>query len=101
MGEAEGIRHNVDVLVKDGASRRSAGGSKRGAASILHRRRHCVVYPGFVNCHHHLYQTLTRNIPKVQNAKLFDWLVGLYEVWRELAPEAVKSAPGSGSGSSC
>ena len=49
-----------------------------------------VVYPGFINMHHHLYQTLTRNIPKVHNAKLFDWLVSLYEVWRELTPEAVE-----------
>lgn len=49
----------------------------------------CVVYPGFINMHHHLYQTLTRNIPLVQNAKLFDWLLGLYEVWRELREEAV------------
>ncbi|MBW7908224.1 MAG: 8-oxoguanine deaminase [Kiritimatiellae bacterium] len=48
-----------------------------------------VVYPGFVNTHHHLYQTLTRNIPAVQNAKLFDWLLYLYEVWRGITPEAV------------
>lgn len=50
----------------------------------------CVAYPGFINTHHHLYQTLTRNIPRVQNAKLFDWLVNLYEVWRELSAEAVE-----------
>ncbi len=49
----------------------------------------CVAYPGFINMHHHLYQTLTRNIPRVQNAKLFDWLIGLYEIWRELSEEAV------------
>ena len=49
-----------------------------------------VVYPGFINTHHHLYQTLTRNLPLVQDAKLFDWLIGLYEVWRELGPEAVR-----------
>jgi cytosine/adenosine deaminase-related metal-dependent hydrolase len=47
-----------------------------------------VVIPGMVNTHHHLYQTLTRVLPEVQNAKLFDWLVGLYEVWRHLTPEA-------------
>ncbi len=46
-----------------------------------------VVLPGFVNCHHHLYQTLTRNIPEVQNVPLFDWLVRLYEVWRETTLE--------------
>ena len=50
---------------------------------------HHVAVPGFVNTHHHLCQTLTRVLPAVQNAELFDWLVALYEVWRELTPEAV------------
>ncbi len=50
---------------------------------------HHVVYPGFVNTHHHLYQTLQRCVPYVENAKLFDWLVGLYEIWRHLTPKAV------------
>lgn len=48
-----------------------------------------VVYPGFINTHHHFYQTLTRNIPKVHDVKLFDWLVNLYEIWREITPEAI------------
>ena len=48
-----------------------------------------VVVPGFVNTHHHFYQTLTRNLPAVQNAKLFDWLVYLYEVWKGLDEEAI------------
>lgn len=50
---------------------------------------HHVVLPGFVNTHHHFYQTLTRNIPAVQNAKLFDWLVYLYEIWKYLGEEAI------------
>jgi cytosine/adenosine deaminase-related metal-dependent hydrolase len=48
-----------------------------------------VVVPGFVNTHHHFYQTLTRNLPAVQNAELFDWLVYLYEIWKYLDEEAV------------
>ncbi len=48
-----------------------------------------VVLPGFVNTHHHFYQTLTRNIPAVQNAKLFDWLVYLYEIWKYIDEEAI------------
>lgn len=48
-----------------------------------------VVVPGFVNTHHHFYQTLTRNLPAVQNAKLFDWLVYLYEIWKFLDEDAV------------
>jgi len=50
----------------------------------------CVVVPGFVNTHHHFYQVLTRALPAVQNAKLFRWLVYLYEVWRHIDPEAVR-----------
>jgi len=49
----------------------------------------CVVIPGLVNTHHHFYQTLTRNLPAVQNAKLFDWLIYLYEIWKNLDEEAV------------
>ncbi len=48
-----------------------------------------VVMPGLVNTHHHLYQSLTRNIPRMQDSPLFDWLVNHYEVWRELTGEAV------------
>jgi len=48
-----------------------------------------VCLPGFINCHHHLFQTLTRAVPKVQNAELFEWLTTLYEIWREITPEMV------------
>jgi cytosine/adenosine deaminase-related metal-dependent hydrolase len=50
---------------------------------------HMVVIPGFVNTHHHFYQTLTRNLKAVQNAKLFEWLIYLYEVWKGLDANAV------------
>ncbi len=49
----------------------------------------CVVVPGLVDCHHHFYQTLTRNLPGAQDAKLFDWLVHLYPIWAKLDAEAV------------
>lgn len=48
-----------------------------------------VVLPGSINTHHHFYQTLTRNIPAVQNAKLFDWLIYLYEIWKYIDEEAI------------
>lgn len=58
----------------------------------------CVVVPGFINTHHHLYQTLTRNVKEVQDAKLFDWLVYLYEVWAKLGPEVVYTSTQLGLG---
>ena len=48
-----------------------------------------VALPGLVNTHHHLYQTLTRALPSVQDVELFDWLVTLYPIWAELTAEAV------------
>jgi 8-oxoguanine deaminase len=41
-----------------------------------------LILPGFVNTHHHLYQSLFRNVRGVQSAKLFDWLTFLYEKWK-------------------
>lgn len=48
-----------------------------------------LVIPGLVNSHHHLCQTLTRNLPQVQNKKLFDWLTTLYEIWKFLDDKAI------------
>ncbi|SHG96988.1 8-oxoguanine deaminase [Marivita hallyeonensis] len=49
--------------------------------------RGCVVTPGLVNTHHHLYQTLTRAVPGGQNALLFGWLQTLYPIWARFGPE--------------
>lgn len=48
-----------------------------------------VALPGFVNTHHHLYQTLFRGIQEVQEKPLFPWLIGLYEFWKNITPDAV------------
>ncbi len=48
-----------------------------------------IFLPGFVNVHHHFYQSLFRAVPEVANAKLFDWLVFLYEKWKNIDEEAV------------
>lgn len=48
-----------------------------------------VVLPGFVNTHHHFYQTLTRAIPAAQDANLFNWLKTLYPIWAKMTPEDI------------
>jgi 8-oxoguanine deaminase len=52
----------------------------------------CVVTPGLVNCHHHMYQSLTRAIGTGRGLKLFDWLKMLYRVWAGLTPEGVHAS---------
>ena len=49
-----------------------------------------IVIPGLVNTHHHMYQTLTRALPAVQDCELFGWLQGLYPIWANLTPEMVR-----------
>jgi cytosine/adenosine deaminase-related metal-dependent hydrolase len=50
----------------------------------------CVVTPGLVNTHHHLFQTLTRAVPGGQDALLFGWLKTLYPIWARMGPEEIR-----------
>ncbi len=49
-----------------------------------------LVAPGLINTHHHFYQTLTRVVPKAQNANLFNWLKTLYPIWARMSPEHIR-----------
>jgi cytosine/adenosine deaminase-related metal-dependent hydrolase len=53
-----------------------------------------LVMPGFVNTHHHLYQTLTR--ARAQEANLFEWLKELYPVWSRIDEDAEYAAARTG-----
>ena len=48
----------------------------------------CLVTPGLVNTHHHLYQNLTRAYPPMTSSPLFGWLQTLYPLWRALDEES-------------
>lgn len=50
----------------------------------------CVVTPGLVNTHHHLYQSLTRAVPGGQDALLFGWLQTLYPIWSRFGPREMR-----------
>lgn len=50
----------------------------------------CVVTPGFVNTHQHLYQWATRGL--AVDSTLFEWLTALYPVWAGLDEEVVRAA---------
>ncbi|MFN8021427.1 MAG: 8-oxoguanine deaminase [Acidimicrobiales bacterium] len=49
----------------------------------------CLVVPGLVNTHHHIYQNLTRAYPPMTHAPLFGWLQSLYPLWEAIDEEAV------------
>ncbi len=54
--------------------------------------RNRVVLPGLVNTHHHFTQTLTRAIPRAQDAGLFDWLCALYPIWARIDAAALRAS---------
>lgn len=81
------VYRNANLLITDGAI--SYIGTELPAADEVIDADGCFVYPGLVNTHHHLYQTFSRNLPQVQNMELFDWLVTLYEIWKNLDADVI------------
>src|SRR5450759_2144913 len=51
-----------------------------------------ILLPGLINCHHHLDQVLTRNLPAGQNTNLFPWLKAHYRIWAARTPEDTRPA---------
>lgn len=70
------------VLVEDGVVSWVGSGEPPAEPDERLDGRGTVALPGLVNCHHHLYQSLTR--VRAQGEGLFGWLVELYPVWAGL-----------------
>jgi len=77
--------HGADVLLRGGVV--VAVGQGLSTTGRVVQAKGCVVTPGLVNTHHHLYQTLTRAVPGGQDALLFGWLKTLYPIWARFGPE--------------
>ncbi len=87
MNDAGDELHETDILLKDGEI--SEVGLGLSTAESLDCAG-CLVTPGLVNTHHHLYQTLTRAVPGAQDAALFGWLQTLYPIWARFTPEHMR-----------
>ncbi len=77
-----------DILVRDGAIAAVGTGLTTTGATVS--ASGCVVTPGLVNTHHHLYQSLTRAVPGAQDALLFGWLETLYPIWGRMGPGDIR-----------
>ncbi len=86
------LKH-ASLYIKDGFIQAigNAADLPQTADEILDLSGH-IVFPGFVNTHHHFYQTLTRAVPKAQDANLFNWLVTLYPIWARMQPEDIRTS---------
>lgn len=88
MDAARSEPRGADVLIRDGVI--VAVGQGLTTTGEIVQAAGCVVTPGFVNTHHHLYQTLTRAVPGGQDALLFGWLTTLYPIWARMGPEEIR-----------
>ena len=79
------VYKNCDILVENNIIK-EIGPKLNPHSSIdtIIDASHHIVIPGLVNTHHHLYQSLTRCMTPALDAKLFDWLMYLYDFWSKL-----------------
>ena len=96
MDEARREISGGSVLVRDGVILAVGAQLPSVRADEVIDAAGCVVTPGLVNTHHHLFQTLTRAVPLGQDALLFGWLEALYPIWARMGPAEVRSATALG-----
>ena len=58
------------------------------AAREVHDAGGCLVTPGLINTHHHMFQNLTRAYGPTADLSLFGWLQELYPLWARIDEEA-------------
>ncbi|SFA85464.1 Cytosine/adenosine deaminase [Poseidonocella pacifica] len=90
MDDVDAELCGADVLIRDGVIAAVGHGLQTRGEEIS--ANGCLVTPGLVNTHHHLFQTLTRAVPEAQNALLFGWLKALYPIWARFGPEEIYSS---------
>ncbi|MGE4354612.1 MAG: 8-oxoguanine deaminase [Oscillospiraceae bacterium] len=83
----DAVLENSGILIEDGRITYLGPENRRAEEAI--DATGCIIYPGLINTHHHLYQTFSRNLPQVQSLELFDWLISLYEIWKNLDLDVV------------
>ncbi|MFL6100065.1 MAG: 8-oxoguanine deaminase [Actinomycetales bacterium] len=94
--DGAGTRYDAGhVVVQDGLVAAVGPGpapDSTGLAGDVRRvdGRHCVLTPGFVNVHHHLYQWATRGL--AVDETLFGWLTALYPVWSGIDEDITRVA---------
>ena len=74
------------LFARDGVIEQVGGELPRFADDIIDATG-CIVTPGLINTHHHLFQSLTRAVPGGQDALLFGWLKTLYPIWARMGPD--------------
>ena len=90
MDDARRVLNNYDILISDGQIQKVEKNIRLNGLEKVIDAAGCLVTPGLVNTHHHLFQSLTKAVPGGQNALLFGWLKTLYPIWSRFGPEEIR-----------
>ena len=84
------------VVVRNGRIAAVGAGPAPAVEGAVERidGRGCVLTPGLINTHHHLYQWATQGL--FADNTLFEWLVGSYEIWHRLNADVVSETTSAG-----
>ncbi|MBY4730064.1 amidohydrolase family protein [Cupriavidus pauculus] len=83
----------IDLRVRDGRVAEMAAGLAPQPGETVIDATGCVVYPGWVNTHHHLFQNLLKAVPAGMNADLQQWLASVpYPRLDRFTPEIFRTA---------
>ncbi len=88
MDDAGAESTDTDIAIRDGWID-EVGPNVSGEFERRVDCRNFIALPGFINTHHHLYQTLTRAFPESRGQPLFPWLQQLYPIWAGLDQDMV------------
>jgi len=96
IAAVDGPEHPEGHVVVDGGRIAAVGAGSPGPDEPGRRIdvTGCLVTPGLVNTHHHLYQWATRGL--AADSALFEWLTELYPVWAGLDEEIAHAAAAAG-----
>ena len=90
MDEGRRILTNHDIVISQGEIQKVEKNTQLNGGEEIIDAAGCLVTPGLVNTHHHLFQSLTKAVPGGQNALLFGWLQTLYPIWSRFGPEEIR-----------
>ena len=90
MDDVRRVLNNYDILISDGQIQKVEKNIRLNGLEKVIDAAGCLVTPGLVNTHHHLFQSLTKAVPGGQNALLFGWLKTLYPIWSCFGPEEIR-----------
>ncbi|MRV74694.1 amidohydrolase family protein [Duganella sp. FT92W] len=77
----------TDIRIADGVITQMGCGLLPQPGERVLDARDCVVYPGWVNTHHHLFQSLLKGVPAGINLTLSPWLQAVPFIYRKAFDE--------------